>query len=734
MTLQPPQTAIRRLRRPVPARVTWKIVVVAAIVPLCLLTVALQGAVPEKTYIDSEIPASSVQATVVYFQPIGDGRWSLIAGRIDTSSSFLSAENPFQAIILRLPSRYEPGRSWHVRWVSVTYTLTADSSLQYEMLLLSRNTVGGLTLDAQGPVLLSHQEAFTDIYRLDATSSGQEVTYDELTLVEPLVDDFSILIVKTNHEPGGFSFFKLDSIELMSSTVTVRYGPVASLEELTVMTIGAAVAVTVIPGILLLVLAFRLELPSSRSQRIFMRALLIYGIVVRLVLAPFTGHPYDMEVWTQSARLYYESGLTGLRFFPLPFAYYALLLAYSPYAGLRILGLQDPTFLGHISGMIESVFIKAPFMLSDILALYVMFEICRKLDVTGRVSSRWMAFGLMYFLNPLAIYLSSVWGMYDSIAVALFLGGIYLGLLGQRAILSGLSYAVSGLTKGFGFLGLIPLFVNQPRERRALEMLAVLGIATGVAGLLYLPLIAGSTVESIPEIVSQFFRGRAGLGSSSRYVAGASYLSYLQIVGVTIEPLYLTLILIVLLMAVSMLYVHQTRGSPAKAGMELVFRYFASVFLISYLVFFRVYEQYYLWAIPILILYSYVRRVSGAQFVASSLGIVLTPPLFGTLVAGTAYYYGLPVNPPVDMAILTVLASTLVVCGLVSIAHLKGRLAVFETDRGMAALAGPALWFAFTLACYGYYKTLFLGMAWYPISVSIGLGGAAFLYKKLKHS
>ena len=718
---------LRLFRRPSYYNIRRKyVVLLAVLVSLSVLTLALRGAIPDKTYAYREIAASSVQGLALSYRAQGEG-WSVDAKNIVPETPFFSGEDRFQAVILRLPHEYVPAGSWMVRWVSVTYELTSDSVAQYEMFLVSRNATGAFLVNAQGPVFLSHSEVSKDIYRLDATTVPLTPLSEEFKLVGPLLDDFSILIAKKNPESGGFSFFRLeDSIELMSSNVDTRSRPVLDLQQITVFSIGAGVSIMIIPGLLLTAQALRLQRPSKGPPTIFWGILFSYGVVVRLVLAPFTGHPYDMEVWTQSARLYYESGLIGIRLFPLPFWYYVLLLAYSPYALLRILGFRDATFLGHISGMAESVFIKAPLMFSDLLAFYILVKICKRIDTAEGDSWKCKAFAVMYFLNPLAIYMSSVWGIYDGIAVALFLAGLYFGLLRERPVLSGLSFVASGLAKGFGFLGLVPLFVNPMRGKRISNILAIAGMTIAISTLLYLPVIATSTVRELPGIFLEFFRGRAGFGSSTSYVAGASFMSYLSVMGLNIQPAYLTYTLIALTVVLSILYAKQARDSLGQARLELTLRYFAAVFLVSYLVFFRVYEQYYLWVIPILIIYSFVTDATAPLLVALSLGIILIPPLLGTLIAGTAYYYGVPGNLPVDMAMLTVLASSLVVCGLISLADLKGRLAILKTDRGMAALAGPALWFSFTLAFYTYYRVPFLGAAWYPISLVIALTAATF--------
>jgi hypothetical protein len=700
----------------------------AAIICLCILTVVLRGAAPEKTYLDSEISASSVRVTTVFYRQDIQGNWSVSTRSVEGHTPALLNEGPFQALVLQLPSQYEPTGAWSIRWVSVKYTLTSDSEVQYEMFLLSGNATGIPLVEAQGPILLSHSEAFTDIYRLDITPKHQLQQSKELMLLEPFLDDLSILIASKNLEAGGFSSFKLHSIELMSSNVVVGSASSRTLEELT---LDAVIAIVAVPALLLAVLAFQVERPSDRPQRIFLWALLAYGVVARLVVAPFTGHPYDMEVWTQSTRLYYESGLIDVRCFPLPFTYYVLLVAYSPYALMRLLGFQDPTFLSHIPGMVESVFIKAPFMVADILVLYLMIEIIRNVEGVRSDPVRPMAFGLMYFLNPLAIYLSGAWGMYESIAVALFFAGIYLGLSRGRTLPSTLSFVMSGLTKGFGFLGLVLLLTIPTKERRAFKILGIAGIALGVSCLLYLPLLAASTIADIPEVISQFLRGRAGLGSNTPIVAGASYMSYLSVLGFDIVPPLLTYIFVGVLLIISIVYARSLRASAGRLTLELTLRYFAVSFLVFYLVFFRVYEQYYLWVIPILILYSYVKRASAPGFVAMTLGITLACSQLGTIIAGAAYYYGIPLNLPFDMSILTLLASTMVVCGLITVASMKGRLAIFESDRVMAALEGPALWFSVTLAFYARYKTPILGMAWYPISFAIALTGGAFLYWKL---
>jgi hypothetical protein len=145
---------------------------------------------------------------------IGFAGRSLRVSKISGDAQFISSENPFQAVIIELPDTYRPDDSWSVQWSSVTYTLTSNSEFEYVMVLLSRD--GDLLQDAQGSIFLSHESAFVDIYRLDAAPRVMPRS-GELTLMQPLLGNFSIVIMKRGFEPGGFLMFKLDSIELMTS-------------------------------------------------------------------------------------------------------------------------------------------------------------------------------------------------------------------------------------------------------------------------------------------------------------------------------------------------------------------------------------------------------------------------------------------------------------------------------------------------------------------------------------
>ncbi len=675
--------------------------------------------------LDSQANYKSDGEQFLCISHIGFSERSLSASEIPGAAQFISTEIPFHAVIIDLPDEYTFDY-WSVKWVSVTYTLTSNSEFEYTVVLFSKNGSDLLQV-AQGSVFLSHDSAVVDIYRLDA-SSGLLAYSEELTLLQSLLSNSSIVILKTGVEPDGFQTFKLDSIELMASDE--RAASVTDLNQVNDLAFGMVITLIAIP-LLLLAVAFRFKDYFFKSPIVLFAALFAYGIACRLVVAPFTGHEYDMSVWTQAVRLFYESGVLNIRTFPLPLNCYLLLLTSSPYALLRIVGFQEVGFLAHHFNMLEAVFLKVPFILSDLFSFYFLLKILKKID-GGKLELSGRLYAFVYFLSPLAIVLSSVWGMYDGIAVALFLAGTYYSLFDGKPLYGVVFYTLSGLTKAFGFLGLIPIGLTLLREKKYRQLLITLGIVAGIVVLLYLPLLAVTGLQVAPELFLQFIRGRVGSGSVSSYVPSTSYMSYLSLSGFDVTSPYLTYLLIFSVLCISIYFGLKTRGSQNENYAKLTVGYFIVVFLIFYLLFFRVYEQYYLWIIPLLITYSYLKKESGLALMAVVLSVVVLPVWsFSLFLTGTGYYW-IPMNLPVDTAIVAVLPSAVVALSLIGITYSRGKLVILKTWQGMLFSVGLVLWFSFHFIYYIHYGFLPLGIMWYLASAVIIIAAAVVLFKLFK--
>ncbi|MGI0091113.1 MAG: hypothetical protein ACREBS_05345 [Nitrososphaerales archaeon] len=177
---------------------------------------------------------------------------------------------------------------------------------------------------------------------------------------------------------------------------------------------------------------------------------LILGLIIREILAPFTGHPYDMELWVRIG--YYVSmghdpySLTapvpGLSF-PNPLN--VTWIGYPPIWAFFQAGLYK---MYAISGLhnrfVYYLLTKQPMIIGDMLVS------CLLLKIISNLKNERSAISALRFwmLCPFTIIISSVWGMFDQIVLVLTLGSILLVAETQK----------SALLEAFAFLlKVIPL-------------------------------------------------------------------------------------------------------------------------------------------------------------------------------------------------------------------------------------------------------------------------------------
>src|SRR5436309_16017968 len=103
-------------------------------------------------------------------------------------------------------------------------------------------------------------------------------------------------------------------------------------------------------------------------------AILLTGVIVRVEIASFAGHPVDLGFFTYSARLYYETGRFDTLFPALPLLYYIQLLFYSVYVIIRDAGFPDIVFLYHPNYMLEVLILRIPVILADAGVFYLLLK------------------------------------------------------------------------------------------------------------------------------------------------------------------------------------------------------------------------------------------------------------------------------------------------------------------------------------------------------------------------
>jgi len=169
------------------------------------------------------------------------------------------------------------------------------------------------------------------------------------------------------------------------------------------------------------------------------RLMIIAALITRLIPAPFFGHPWDMYIWLKSGEL----GLNQVNIYLLgdpvdyPWGFYAY-----PPAWLYWLILT--TFIGKLYPNLNFhvLMIKLPIIISDILVGILAYGIAARLGFDEKKSLLIMG---IWLFNPITYFMSSIWGMFDSIAVLFMLISIKYIIdekYTQSAIAAGIGIAV----------------------------------------------------------------------------------------------------------------------------------------------------------------------------------------------------------------------------------------------------------------------------------------------------
>lgn len=211
------------------------------------------------------------------------------------------------------------------------------------------------------------------------------------------------------------------------------------------------------------------------------------GLILRLFLAPYTTGS-DIPQFAGFADTFLRHGLSFYNYsdgshyreegwpYPWPYPYGPLFIVILGLLRLAAPGKVTASFQGGV------YIVKAPmdWIVANKL-LYIAFDtiVGVELYLLGRRlgwgRSKSLVLSILYYYNPMTIYISSIYGMFDQIPLALLLAGVLALMRGRRwwaSLLWGLGVAV----KPSIVIPLIPLYIHlwfKKGSREALESAAV---------------------------------------------------------------------------------------------------------------------------------------------------------------------------------------------------------------------------------------------------------------------
>jgi hypothetical protein len=350
----------------------------------------------------------------------------------------------------------------------------------------------------------------------------------------------------------------------------------------------------------------------SKKTFFNLKTVILIGLLPRILVAPFTGHAYDMELWTYANRMFYENGKITLFYSwtPPPLFYFIEIAFYAPYVLLHYYAkVPDfrPIYLPFRG--IEALFMKLPMIIADTVIFIILFRYLSELtndDLTESKRKRALLWSSMFFLNPCIIFISSVWGQYDTVSLAFLVAGLYL-LKKEKYVLSYILLSASFLTKWIGLAPILLLFISQvvlKQWRRVIKL--IITVITTITISWILPFAIVKQESFLREVLLY----RIDQGSNIITWNGLSYLQYLRVSGlmdkipewILDNHFFITGMFFFLVIMYGFFKDLKKSDDKDKSSPFILIRWTVAIFLAFYLSYPEIHEPHVIWIIPLIIL------------------------------------------------------------------------------------------------------------------------------------
>ncbi len=370
--------------------------------------------------------------------------------------------------------------------------------------------------------------------------------------------------------------------------------------------------------------------------------MLISGLAVRLAISPFFAHPFDVYSWYVNGQNLLN-GSQSIQSFMIPYSYSFFLFAFpaslilsqlTPYIGSGVIPISslNPALnpgpqwgITVVPGLLFDFLVKLPLIASDCLVTIVIYRI-----VMGQTQNKRAAdsAAMMWFLNPLTIWISSGWGMMDTIP-AFFSTLAVLLMMERRFRFSGFSMAVAAAMKYYAAVLVFPLLLlSWRRGGRDGLVRSASGVALGGLALL-LPTL-NQTISGFTYIVT------VPLGASFHY-SGLSFWTALTLFSPIADQTLISLTSAgILTLLVYLLMWRHSHSSDFTLSMSA----FATPIAVLLLAYRFVGENYFIWLLPFAAILALKSSRGRALFWFLSLTALLS-----SVVDSLLPYYMLPMAP-----------------------------------------------------------------------------------------
>jgi hypothetical protein len=360
---------------------------------------------------------------------------------------------------------------------------------------------------------------------------------------------------------------------------------------------------------------------------------------------PISAHPFDVYVWYNISMSILKNGPFTLQAFPPLWYHYMMIpIAYSyswlagifstraiPMASLPSALNFYPSFnVQYVPGMLFNFVVKIPFLISDVAIAFLLYKIVEELTHSKGLAEK-AAF--LWFLNPFVIWISAGWGMWDTLP-ALFSLVAFFFLLRKKYALSAVFLSLGVASKLYPALFLVPIAIyllkSSPVGDKWKNCLKFFSVFTAATVLLFLPYLG--KIESF--FAGYFVSSPAASGAVANQINnpvafGLSYWAlYMlnRLLNLPVTAGFISFVstasIVLVAVGLGLAYWKTSKMTFQKPAYDLAF-----VMLLPVVALFLSYriicEQFFVWAIPFLVILCVGGRVKEAFYWAASIVALL---------------------------------------------------------------------------------------------------------------
>ena len=255
---------------------------------------------------------------------------------------------------------------------------------------------------------------------------------------------------------------------------------------------------------------------SLNDQRVWY-AVLGLSVTLRVAIAPFTGHPYDVGIWMMTGG-YVAAGLSPYLLHPH--------IGYPPLWALWCgVAYLVSNFISRGNPFAYIFVIKIPILIADFVLALMLLVVSKKLPFSGQATGRVLV--TWFLLNPYVLIVGVIWGMMDNLVAVLLIASIIL--LATKPAWSGVSASLAVALKLYPIL-FLPVMLVYVASTRKLTHIAEWVLAFLVTSLvtIWLPFVLFRW-----DVAGFIGVGLSQVGREPGGIAPMATIPYLANVGLT---------------------------------------------------------------------------------------------------------------------------------------------------------------------------------------------------------